>query len=134
MTMSLGGSGRPRADINMTPMIDVLLVLIIIFMVITPIQQRGLHTLIPQSTPPNQPHAGEDENLIVSVLNDGTVSINGETVAWDRLQGRLAGILRTSGNRPVFVRGESGIDFEPVAMAVDLARGAGAERIGLIAW
>jgi biopolymer transport protein TolR len=133
MAMSLGGSDKPRADINMTPMIDVLLVLIIIFMVITPTQQKGLHTLIPQSAPPDQPHPA-DENLIVSVLSDGTLRINSETVTWDRLQGRLAGILRTSGTRPVFVRGENGIDFEPVAMAIDLAKGAGAERIGLMAW
>ena len=134
MAMSLGGFGKPRADINMTPMIDVLLVLIIIFMVITPIAPKGLNTLIPQPTPPNQPPSAHDENLIVSVFSDGTVSVNRETVAWDGLQGRLAGILRTSGSRPVFVRGERGIDFEPVAMAIDLAKGAGAERIGLIAW
>ena len=134
MSMSLGGSGKPRADINMTPMIDVLLVLIIIFMVITPIAPKGLHTLIPQSAAPGTPSSADDENLIVSVLKDGTVRVNREPVTWESLQGRLAGILRTSGTRPVFVRGESGIDFEPVALAVDLAKGAGAERIGLMAW
>jgi biopolymer transport protein TolR len=134
MAMSLGGSGRPRADINMTPMIDVLLVLIIIFMVITPITPTGLHALIPQPAPPSQPPSADDENLIVSLLNDGTVRVNRETVAWDQLQVRLAGILRTRANRPVFVRGERGIDFEPVAMAIDLAKGAGAARIGLMAW
>jgi biopolymer transport protein ExbD len=115
-------------------MIDVLLVLIIIFMVITPITSTGLHALIPQPAPPNQPQPQEDENLIISVLNDGTLRLNQETVAWDLLKARLAAILRTSGTRPVFVRGERGIDFEPVAMAIDLAKGAGAERIGLRAW
>jgi biopolymer transport protein ExbD len=134
MAMSLGGSGKPRADINMTPMIDVLLVLIIIFMVITPITSTGLRALIPQPAPPNQPQPPDDENLIISVLNDGTIRLNQETVAWDLLKGRLAAILQTSGTRPVFVRGERGIDFEPVAMAIDLAKGAGAERIGLMAW
>ena len=134
MAMSLGGSDKPRADINMTPMIDVLLVLIIIFMVITPIAPKGLHTLIPQPASPGTPQSPDDENLIISVLNDGTVRVNRESLTWDSLQGRLAGILRTSGARPVFVRGESGIDFEPVAMAIDLAKGAGAERIGLMAW
>lgn len=134
MAMSLGGSGKPRADINMTPMIDVLLVLIIIFMVITPIAPKGLHTLIPQPAAPGTPRSADDENLIVSVLKDGTVRVNREPVTWESLQGRLAGILRTGGTRPVFVRGESGIDFEPVAVAVDLAKGAGAERIGLMAW
>ncbi len=134
MAMSLGGSGRPRADINMTPMIDVLLVLIIIFMVITPIAPKGLNALIPQPPPKDHAATVDDENLIVSVLADGSVRLNQETVAWDRLQARLAGLLQTHGNRPVFVRGEHGIDFEPVALAIDLAKGAGAGRVGLIAW
>jgi biopolymer transport protein ExbD len=134
MALSLAGSGKPRADINMTPMIDVLLVLIIIFMVITPIAQTGLHTLIPQPAPPNQPPAEHDEALIVSVLGDGTVRINSEPVPWDRLQQRLAAILKTAANRVVFVRGERGIDFEPVAVAIDLAKGGGAARIGLMGW
>jgi len=115
-------------------MIDVLWVLIIIFMVITPIAPKGLHTLIPQPAPPNHPQSPDDENLIISVLHDGTLRLNQETVAWELLKGRLAAILRTSGTRPVFVRGERGIDFEPVAIAIDLAKGAGAERIGLMSW
>jgi len=68
------------------------------------------------------------------VLNDGTLRLNRETMAWDLLKGRSAAILQTSGTHPVFVHGERGIDFEPVAMAIDLAKGAGAERIGLMAW
>ena len=133
MAMSLGGGGKPRADINMTPMIDLLLVLIIIFMVITPIAPRGLEALIPQA-PQKQSAPEPEDNLIVSVLNDGSLRINQEKVTWATLQPRLDGILRNRGNRVVFVRGENGIDFEPVAQAIDLAKGAGASHIGLMGW
>ena len=133
MAMSLGGGGKPRADINMTPMIDVLLVLIIIFMVITPIAPRGLEALIPQ-TSQNQSTPEPEDNLILSVLNDGSLRINQERVTWATLQSRLGGILRTRGNRVVFVRGEPGIEFEPVGQAIDLAKEAGASRIGLMGW
>jgi biopolymer transport protein ExbD len=85
MAMSLGGSGEPRADINMTPMIDLLLVLIIIFMVITPLAPKGLNALMPQPAPQDHTATVDDENLIVSVLADGSVRLNQETVAWDRL-------------------------------------------------
>jgi len=134
MAMSLGGNGKPRADINMTPMIDVLLVLIIIFMVITPIASRGLEALIPESSEHNPSAREPEDNLIVSVLNDGSLRINQEKVAWNNLETRLSGILRTRGNRVVFVRGENGIDFEPVAQAIDLAKEAGASRIALMGW
>ncbi len=134
MAMSLGGTGKPRADINMTPMIDVLLVLIIIFMVITPIAPKGLDTLIPQAATHDQATPEPEENLIVSVLSDGSLRINQETVTWDGLEKRLAGILRNRSNRVVFVRGEHGIEFEPVAQAIDLAKEAGAARIALMGW
>jgi biopolymer transport protein TolR len=134
MSMSLGGSGKPRADINMTPMIDVLLVLIIIFMVITPIAPKGLEALIPQPATRDHPADEREDNLIISVLDDGSVRINQEAVAWHRLQERLKRILSNRGNRAVFVRGERGIEFEPVAMAIDLAKEAGAGRIGLMGW
>ncbi len=134
MAMTIGRTTGPRSDINMTPMIDVLLVLIIIFMVITPIAPKGLEALIPQRAAQNHTPPPDDENLIVSVLADGTVRINSEAIAWDRLQTRLAGILNRHGNRAVFVRGERGIDFQPVATAIDLAKGAGAGRIGLMGW
>jgi biopolymer transport protein ExbD len=116
----------------MTPMIDVLLVLIVIFMVIAPIAPKGLETLIPQSALPERVAPEREDNLIVSVLGDGSLRINQEPVAWEIFESRLRAILGNRGNRVVFVRGERGIDFEPVALAIDLAKQAGAGRIGLM--
>ena len=103
-------------------------------MVITPIAPKGLDTLIPQTPTHDQATPEPEENLIVSVLSDGSLRINQETVTWDGLEKRLAGILRNRSNRVVFVRGEHGIEFEPVAQAIDLAKEAGAARIALMGW
>src|SRR6266545_8280051 len=99
MGMSVGGAGGgPKADINMTPMIDVLLVLIIIFMVITPMTPKGLEALVPQPPPPNQkPEATPDRTIVVQVLRGTdrpTLKINQESVTWEQLQGRLTDIFK----------------------------------------
>ena len=127
MSMMTAGSGRAKADINMTPMIDVLLVLIILFMVITPITPRGLETALPQAG-----KSSGRQPIVISVESDGGLEIGGEQVEWNRLPERLAELLRVSPDRVVFVRGEHGIDFQPVALAIDAAKGAGAAQIGLM--
>jgi len=97
MSMSVGGgSGGPKADINMTPMIDVLLVLIIIFMVITPLTPKGLEALVPQPPPPNQKPNQSDQRTVVIVIDaNHNMQINSEPVTEDRLQGRLEDIFKT---------------------------------------
>src|SRR6184192_347629 len=97
MGMAVGGSGGPKADINMTPMIDILLVLIIIFMVITPRTPWGLQAQVPQPPPPNQKQQPNPERtMVVQVIaNPGgrpSLKINQDSVAWEDLQGRLTGI------------------------------------------
>jgi biopolymer transport protein ExbD len=130
MAMMTGVSGRAKAEINMTPMIDVLLVLIILFMVITPITPRGLETALPHME--NTQRNASSDPLVLCVRGDGSLEIGGEQVEWVRLPGRLNELLRISPDRVVFVRGERGVDFQPVALAVDAAKGAGASRIGLM--
>jgi biopolymer transport protein TolR len=129
MGMSLGGPGRMKADVNMTPMIDVLLVLIIIFMVITPIAPRGLEALIPQAS--HGPAAPSDD-IVITVRSDKSLRLNQERITAEKLYGRLKGIFETSGNRVVFIRGEEGLEFQQIAEVIDIAKGAGAGRIGLM--
>ena len=129
--MSLGGSSRLKADVNMTPMIDVLLAPIIIFMVITPIAPMGLDALIPQASPPDHPAALADD-IVITVRSDQSLRLNREAIAPEKLYSRLKGIFGTSGNRAVFVRGEEGLEFQQIAEAIDIAKGAGAGRIGLM--
>jgi len=131
MGMSLGGNGRPHANINMTPMIDVLLVLIIIFMVITPTTSHGLNALVPQQESGPAP-AAPSNDIVVTVNGDRTVSINRETIAIAELSGRLQRLYLNHPGHPLFVRGGKDLAFEQVAQVIDIARGVGLDRIALM--
>jgi biopolymer transport protein ExbD len=133
MGMSVGGAGGPKADINMTPMIDVLLVLIIIFMVITPLTPKGLEALVPQPPPPNQKPSASDQRTVVIVVDaNHNYSINNEPQPEDKLGDRLTEIFKTRAERVVFVKGDPNLDFQWVAKAIDIAHGAGIDKVGLM--
>ncbi len=134
MSMAVGGSsGGPKADINMTPMIDILLVLIIIFMVISPVVPRGLEALVPQPPPPNQKQTESDLRTVVIVINKGgSMMINQEPVAESALGPRLAEIFKTRAERVVFVKGDPDLDYDVVARAIDTAHGVGIDKVGLM--
>jgi biopolymer transport protein ExbD len=134
MGMAVGGpGGGPKSDINMTPMIDVLLVLIIIFMVITPLTPKGLEALVPQPPPPNQPPSQSDQRTVVIVIDkDHKFMINQEPTPEDKLGDRLEQIFKTRAERVVFVKGDPDLDFLWVAKAIDIAHGAGIDKVGLM--
>jgi biopolymer transport protein TolR len=134
MGMSVGGpGGGPKADINMTPMIDVLLVLIIIFMVITPLTPKGLEALVPQPPPPNQkPNQSDQRTVVITINADHSILINQDPVSDAQLGPRLSEIFKTRAERVVFVKGDPSIDFMWVAKAIDIAHGAGIDKVGLM--
>ena len=133
MSMAVGGSGGPKADINMTPMIDVLLVLIIIFMVITPLTPKGLEALVPQPPPPNQKVQEDNTRTVVIVINkDKSMMINQEQTDENKLGQRLEEIFKTRAERVVFVKGDPDLEFRDVAKAIDIAHGAGIDKVGLM--
>ncbi|HLI84705.1 MAG TPA: biopolymer transporter ExbD [Bryobacteraceae bacterium] len=133
MAMTTGGKKGPKSDINMTPMIDVLLVLIIIFMVITPLTPHGLEALVPQPPPPNSKPNQADLRTVVIVLDkDGSIKINQDPVQESNLQQRLIDIFKTRAERVVFVKGDPDLEFAPVARAIDIAHGAGIDKVGLM--
>ena len=134
MGMAVGGSGKgPKSDINMTPMIDVLLVLIIIFMVITPLTPKGLEALVPQPPPPGaKSNPGDERTVVISIDKDHHYMINAEQTDEAKLGPRLEEIFKTRAERVVFVKGAPELEFQWVARAIDTAHGAGIDKVGLM--
>jgi len=134
MAMAVGGSGHgPVSNINMTPMIDVLLVLIIIFMVITPLTPKGLEAIVPQPPPPGaQQTAADQRTVVISIDAQHAMMINSEPTDETRLASRLEEIFKTRAERVVFVRGDPAIDYIWVATAIDIAHGVGIDKVGLM--
>ena len=133
MGMAVGGQGGVKSDINMTPMIDVLLVLIIIFMVITPLTPKGLEALVPQPPPPGQQSSAADQRTVVISINaDHSMLINAEPTDDDKLGARLEDIFKTRAERVVFVKGDPSLEFGVVAKVIDIAHGAQIDKVGLM--
>ena len=133
MSMAVGGSGSVKSDINMTPMIDVLLVLIIIFMVITPLTPKGLEALVPQPPPPGTPpNQSDTRTVVISVNADHSMLINQDPTDEAHLGSRLEEIFKTRAERVVFVKADGALDFLWVAKAIDIAHGAGIDKVGLM--
>jgi biopolymer transport protein ExbD len=133
MAMNVGGGGGVQASINMTPMIDILLVLLIIFMAISPVHPKGLEALAPQPPPPNSPPPPDnDRTVVIQIAKDNSVKINQEDSTWDGLENRLVEVFKTRSDRVVFIKADPDLEFGSIAKAIDAAHGANIDKVGLM--
>ena len=134
MGMSVAeNKGAAIAEMNVVPLIDILLVLLIIFMVITPLTPKGLETVLPRpNVDTSDPKITNPLTVVVQVGQGGRLKINNENTDFDRLGSRMEQIFKDRAEKVAFVQGDNDVVFMDVARAIDILRGSGIDKVGLI--
>jgi len=133
MSMQVGNKGGPKSDINITPYIDILLVLLIIFMVITPVRQMDLDVKVPQTSQDDTSKAVVDPNVIVvSIGESAKIAINQEETSIAQLGSKLQDIYSKRANKNMFVSASAKLPYGDVVRVIDIAKGAGVGDVGLL--
>jgi biopolymer transport protein TolR len=137
MAFSMAGGGASRPQINVTPLIDVLLTLIIMFMLVVSMDpEYGEKAQIPQPNQKETEQQAQVRTVVIEVVSGHdhapSVKLNQEDVRWEDLEARLARIYLSRVEKVAFVRGDADVDFQFVATVIDLAHHAGVQRIGLL--
>jgi len=132
MGMSVGGKRGIVSEMNVVPLIDILLVLLVIFMII-PVYSKGLDALIPQqSTQPPDRTVIDSDVVVIQVLADGTLRINQEPVSFEHLGSRIEEIFKQRATRVAFIRGDEPVEFGVVAKVIDVMHTSGIASVGLL--
>ena len=133
MSMAVGSGTGPKSDINITPYIDILLVLLIIFMVITPVRQQDLEVKVPQEAPPtDKPLPPPPGLIVVSMSETAQIAINQEPISIVELGTKLLEIYSARANKNMFISASPKLPYGDVVKIIDIAKGAGVQDIGLI--
>ena len=125
-----GGRGRPLSEINVTPFVDVMLVLLIIFMVAAPLMQQGIDVELPDTT--TQPLRIKEEPLILTEKKEGKVFLGRQEIPITELQAKLAAIFEGKDSKEIYLRADKEAPYGIVAKAMGAARNAGANKMGMV--
>ena len=133
MGMDVGGHvGGPKSEINVTPLVDVMLVLLIIFMVLQPMLQMGYEVNVPPKQPSDTPQQPNTDQIIVSLTTSNEIYLNKERVDRAQLPIRLQEVLRNRGNKPVFFSCEDAVKYDKAMEIMDIVRNNGAKNVGIV--
>ena len=133
MAITTGGLSETKSDINVTPLIDVLLVLLIIFMIVTPVLSKAMDSEIPQKSDQPIPEQYSAQQLVVSITADGRYMLNREELTLSYLPTRLRDVFEQRGGKKVlFLNADDSVPYGQVVQVMDLCRTAGAETIAVV--
>jgi len=128
-----GPSGKAIADINVTPMVDIMLVLLIIFMVVTPLLQKGVSVDLARTrNQRDMKEADRDDAIIIAVTRDGKIFLHDEVLTKDRLSEKVKDLLAAKVDKTVYVRSDRRAKYGEVVDVVDIVRAAGVDSLGLL--
>jgi biopolymer transport protein ExbD len=130
--MATGTTRGVSSDINITPLIDVLLVLLIIFMVVTPLTQKGLDVELPEKAENLEPQPPDPNQLVLDIDPNGQVTINKQPINMDELPLRIRDIFETRADKTIFLRAAPSLKYGAVVAVLDVAKGNGVERVGIV--
>ena len=132
MSMAAGGTGDYKSDINITPLVDVVLVLLIIFMVITPLLQMGYDVKVPPKATEQTISQLPPDQLVVSLMPNNHIYLNKQELTEQQLKTQLADNLKNRSQKTVFFSADDSVTYEQVAKLMDIVRNAGATNIGIV--
>lgn len=132
MSMNVGGSGGPKSEINVTPLVDVVLVLLIIFMVITPIVQMGYAVQVPPKVETSAPVPQDSNQVIVRLDAEGRPWINKQMISMSDFPAKLREVLTGRSSKVIFFAADGELEYDRVAQFMDVCRKNGAQNLGIV--